>query len=216
MNDPFGTIGSGSADKDTADKEVGITAFLSFSYCSKCFYSIYPGTESPFEAKLTLQNCLNCSSAPLFCNRIKILRSAFGCVHHFLWDKFTILIFSLVNWQSCSDDEKIMCGTSSGWNYSRSVRVILTSWKSLFGAATALHSSRYWAHVHSSVLLSPASPQIWMKRSVNSVAHYSQSITSNTGWGEDSTWWVVVMFMWGGERKNKYCTANKHKNEGRP
>lgn len=32
-----------------------------------------------------------------------------------------------------------------------------TSWKSLLGAAVApLHSSRYWAHVHCSVLLSPA------------------------------------------------------------
>lgn len=35
-------------------------------------------------------------------------------------------------------------------------KLIHTSWKSLFGAATALHSSRYWAHVHCSVLLSPA------------------------------------------------------------
>lgn len=78
--------------------------------------------------------------------------------------------------------KRIMCGTNSGWNYSRSVNVILTSWKSLLGAATALHSSRYWAHVHSSVLLSPASPQIWTKHSVNSVFNVTVRARARAAW----------------------------------
>lgn len=98
--------------------------------------------------------------------------------------------------------KEFMCGANSGWIYSRSLNVILTSWKSLLGAATALHSSRYWAHVHCSVLLSPASPQIWEKRSVNSALHYSSNCMTR-GEGRTRHWGLPLCLCEGVERKKQ-------------
>ena len=132
----------------------------------------------------------------ILCNRIKLLISAYGCIHQNLPGKFTFLISfhdnAALRWQICSraigraaevvkhhgHNSVNLCVrcTSSGRSYSLNIKLIRTSWKSLLGAATALHSSRYWAHVHDSVLLSPASTKYkwctWFSHFCNILSDY--------------------------------------------
>lgn len=67
-----------------------------------------------------------------------------------------------------------------------------TSWKSLSGAATALHSSRYWAHVHCSVLMSPPSPEEWKR-----VSEWSCPTNQVR-----APQWLHVCWLWGEHSPN--------------